>query len=149
MAIYLNNNVGVKLATAAAPTTPSVDISSYVTAVTLTQIFDELEVTAMGDTAHKFAAGLQAATLSIDFLNDWAASQVMTTLNAAIGTTLAVSMITVKGSPAAATNPTYQFSILVNNLTPVGTGGPADYATSSMTFTCTSTVAYATSGSFN
>ena len=48
MAIYLNNNVGVKLATAAAPTVPSVDISSYVTAVTLTQIVDELEVTAMG-----------------------------------------------------------------------------------------------------
>ena len=135
MAIYLNNNVGVKLATAAAPTTPSIDISSYVTAVTLTQIFDELEVTAMGDTAHKFAAGLQAATLSIDFLNDWAASQVMTTLNAAIGTTLAVSMITIKGSPAAATNPTYQFSILVNNLTPVGAGGPGDEATSSISFT--------------
>ena len=82
---------------AAAPTTPSIDISSYVTGVTLTQIVDELEVTAMGDSAHKFAAGLQAATLTIDFLNDWASSQVMQTLNAAFGTTLAVSMITVKG----------------------------------------------------
>ena len=49
MAIYLNNNVGIKLATAAAPTVPSIDISSYVTATTLTQTFDELEVTSMGD----------------------------------------------------------------------------------------------------
>jgi hypothetical protein len=140
MAIYLNNNVGVKLATAAAPTTPSIDISSYVTGVTLTQIVDELEVTAMGDTAHKFAAGLQAATLTIDFLNDWASSQTMQTLSAAFGTTLAVSMITVKGTIVSAANPTYQFSILVNNLTPVGNGGVADEATSSLSFTVNTAV---------
>jgi hypothetical protein len=48
MAIYLNNKVGVKLATAAAPTTPSIDISSYVTSAVINQIVDELEVTAMG-----------------------------------------------------------------------------------------------------
>ena len=140
MAIYLNNNVGVKLATAAAPTVPSIDISSYVTGVTLTQIVDELEVTAMGDTAHKFAAGLQAATLTIDFLNDWASSQTMQTLSAAFGTTLAVSMITVKGTIVSAANPTYQFSILVNNLTPVGNGGVADEATSSLSFTVNTAV---------
>ena len=140
MAIYLNNKVGVKLATAAAPTVPSIDISSYVTGVTLTQIVDELEVTAMGDSAHKFAAGLQAATLTIDFLNDWATSQTMQTLNAAFGTTLAVSMITVKGTIVSAENPSYQFSILVNNLTPVGNGGVADEATSSLSFTVNTAV---------
>jgi hypothetical protein len=53
MAIYLNNNVGVKLATNAAPTTPSIDISSYVTNAVINQIVDELEVTAMGDASHK------------------------------------------------------------------------------------------------
>ena len=140
MAIYLNNNVGVKLATAAAPTVPSIDISSYVSAINLTQIVDEIEVTAMGDSAHKFAAGLQAAILTIDFFNDWAASQVMATLNAAFGTTLAVSMITVKGTLVSATNPSYQFSILVNNLTPVGNGGVADEATSSLSFTVNTAV---------
>ena len=132
MAVFLNNLVGVKI--------NSVDLSDHVTSVTINRVFDELEVTAMGDTAHKFAAGLQAATLSIDFLNDWAASQVMTTLNAAFGTTLAVSMITVKGTPVAATNPSYQFSILVNNLTPVGNGGVADEATSSLSFTVNTAV---------
>lgn len=140
MAIYLNNNVGIKLATAAAPTVPSIDISSYVTATTLTQTFDELEVTAMGDLSHRYVAGLQAATLSIDFLNDWAASQVMQTLNAAVGTTLAVSMITVKGTAVSAANPSYQFNILVNNLTPLGSGGVADEAMSSLSFTINSVV---------
>ena len=140
MAIYLNNNVGVKLATAAAPTVPSIDISAYVSAITLTQTVDEIEVTSMGDLSHKFAAGLQAATLTIDFFNDWAASQVMTTLNAAFATTLAVSMITVKGTAVTAANPTYQFSIFVNNLTPVGNGGVADEAASSLSFTVNTTV---------
>jgi hypothetical protein len=140
MAIYLNNNVGVKLATAAAPTVPSIDISSLVSATTLTQTFDELEVTSMGDLSHRYVAGLQAATFSIDFFNDWASAQVMQTLNAAVGQTLAVSMITVKGTVVSAANPSYQFSILVNNLTPVGNGGVGDEAASSLSFTVNSVV---------
>ena len=140
MAIYLNNNVGVKLATAAAPTTPSVDISAFVTNAVINQIVDELEVTAMGDTAHKFVAGLQSGTFTIDFLNEWASSQVMQTLNAAFGQTLAVSVITVKGTAVSAANPTYQFSILVNNLTPIGQGGVSEIATSSLSFTVNSAI---------
>jgi len=148
MAIYLNNNVGVKLATAAAKTTPSIDISAYVTNVTLNQVVDELEVTAMGDTSHKYVAGLQSGTLTLDFINDWAASQVMQTLNDAFGQTLSVSMITVKGTAVSAANPTYQFSILVNNLTPLGTGGVAEVATSSITFTVNSAITVSSSVAF-
>jgi hypothetical protein len=148
VAIYLNNNVGVKLATNAAKTTPSVDISSYVTGVTINQVVDELEVTAMGDTAHKFVAGLQSGTFTIDFLNDWAASQVMQTLNDAFGQTLSVSCITVKGTAVSAANPSYQFSILVNNLTPVGTAGVGDVASSSVTFTMNSALTVSPSVAF-
>jgi len=148
MAIYLNNNVGVKLATAAAPTVPSIDISSYVTNAVINQIVDELEVTAFGDTAHRFVAGLQSGTFTIDFLNDWASSQVSQTLNAAFGTTLAVSVITVKGTAVSAANPTYQFSVLVNNLTPIGQGGVAEVASSSITFTINSTVTVSPSVAF-
>jgi hypothetical protein len=140
MSIYLNNKVGVKIATAAAPTVPSIDISTLVSATTLTQIFDELEVTSMGDLSHRYVAGLQSATFSIDFFNDWDASQVMQTLNAAIGQTLAISMITVKGTAVSAANPSYQFSVLVNNLTPVGSGGVGDEAASSLSFTVNSVV---------
>ena len=148
MAIYLNNNVGVKLATAAAPTTPSVDISAYVTSAVINQIVDELEVTAMGDTAHKFVAGLQSGTFTIDFINDWASSQVMQTLNAAFGQTLSISAITVKGTAVSAANPSYQFSVLVNNLTPVGTGGVSEIATSSVTFTLNSALTVSPSVAF-
>ena len=148
MAIYLNNNVGVKLATAAAPTVPSIDISAYVTSAVINQIVDELEVTAMGDTAHKFVAGLQSGTFTIDFINDWASSQVMQTLNAAFGQTLSISAITVKGTVVSASNPSYQFSVLVNNLTPVGTGGVSEVATSSVTFTINSAVTVSSSVAF-
>jgi hypothetical protein len=148
MAIYLNNNVGIKLATNAAPTTPSVDISSLVTSAVINQIVDELEVTAMGDSSHKFVAGLQSGTFTIDFINDWANSTVMQTLNEAFGKTLAVSVITVKGTTVSAANPSYQFSILVNNLTPVGTAGVAEVATSSITFTVNSAITVSPSVAF-
>jgi hypothetical protein len=144
MAIYLDNLVGLKIAT--------VDLSAYITGITLTQVFDEIEVTAMGDTAHKVVAGLENSTLTVDFLNDWAASKVQATLQAAYGTSVTALIVPVRASSSttiSATNPLYTVSIFVNNLTPVGQGGPADFATSSMTFTCTSVVTYATSGTFN
>jgi hypothetical protein len=140
VAIYLDNNVGLKIAT--------VDLSAYVTSITLTQTFDEVETTAMGATAHQFAKGLEASTLQVDFLNDWAAAQVQATLQAAYGTSVTAIVIPVKGTAVSAANPTYTVSILVNNLTPVGTGGPEDFARSSMTFTCTSAVAYSASTPF-
>ena len=148
MAIYLNNNVGVKLATAAAPTTPSIDISAYVTNAVINQIVDELEVTAMGDLSHRFVAGLQSGTFSVDLINDWAATSVNETLSAAFGQTLSVSVITVKGTPVSATNPTYQFSIFVNNLTPIGQGGVSEIATSSLSFTVNSAITVSPSVAF-
>jgi hypothetical protein len=140
MAIYLNNKVGVKLATAAAPTTPSVDISDLVTSAVINQIVDELEITTMSDQAHRYVQGLSSGSFTIDFLNDWDSADVMQTLNAAFGQTLSVSVITVKGTTVSAANPTYQFSILVNNLTPLGTGGVSEIASSSVTFTLNSAV---------
>ena len=139
MAIFLQNNVGVKI--------NSVDLSDHVTSVTLTQNFDELEVTALGDTSHKFAKGLEASTLTLDFLNDFAAASVQATLQAAYGTTVTAVLLPVKGTAVSATNPLYTVSIIVNNLTPLN-GAVGDISNSSMTFTCNSTVVQTTSGSF-
>ena len=134
MAIFLNNTASV--------TFNSVDLSAYVTSVTINQAFDELEVTAMGDTSHKFAKGLEASTITLDFLNDNAAATVIPTLRAAYGTTVTV---VVKQSSAAvsATNPSYTASVLVNNLQNIN-GAVGDISSQSITFTCNSTVAVAT-----
>ena len=135
MAIFLNNGVSVTL--------NSVDLSAYVTAVTINQSFDELEVTAMGDTAHKFAKGLEASTITLDFLNDNAAATVIPTLRAAYGTTV-TCVIKQTSAAVSATNPSYTASVLVNNLQNVN-GAVGDISNQSITFTCNSTVAVATS----
>jgi hypothetical protein len=139
MAIFLQNNVGVKI--------NSVDLSDHITSVTLTQNFDELEVTALGDTAHKMVKGLEASTLTLNFLNDFAAASVQATLQAAYGTTVTAVLLPVKGTAVSATNPLYTVSILVNNLTPLN-GAVGDISNSSQSFTCNSTVVQTTTGSF-
>jgi hypothetical protein len=135
MAIYLSNNVVVTL--------NSVALSDHVTSATINRSFDELEVTAMGDTAHKFVKGLEASTITLDFLSDTAAANVNATLQAAWGTTVA---LTLKQTSAAtsATNPLYSTTVLVNNTTDIN-GAVADVATQSITFTCNSPIVITTS----
>jgi predicted secreted protein len=134
MAVYLNNTVVVTL--------NSVVLSDHVTSATINRVFDELEVTAMGDTAHKFVKGLEASTITLDFLSDTATANVNATLQAAWGTTVP---ITLKQTSAAVspTNPLYSTTILVNNTTDIN-GAVADLATQSITFTCNSPVVVTT-----
>ena len=130
MAIFLSNGVVVTL--------NSVDLSDHVTSATINRVFDELEVTAMGDTAHKFVKGLEASTITLDFLNDTAAGEVLATLQAAWGTTVP---LTLKQTSAVvgATNPEYQTTVLVNNTTDIN-GAVGDISTQSITFTCNSPI---------
>ena len=135
MAVYLSNTVVVTL--------NSIALSDHVTSATINRVFDELEVTAMGDTAHKFVKGLEASTITLDFLSDTAAANVNATLQAAWGTTVP---ITLKQTSAvvSATNPLYSTTILVNNTTDIN-GAVADIATQSITFTCNSPIVITTS----
>jgi hypothetical protein len=139
MAVFLNNKVGVKV--------NSVDLSDHVTAVTLNRVFDELEVTAMGDTGHKFVKGLEASSVTISFLNDTAAANVLATLQAAWGTSVTCVLLQEKLTVVSATNPLYTFTILVNNTTDIN-GGVGDIGTQDVTFTINGAVAVADSGSF-
>ena len=134
MAIFLSNGVVVTL--------NSVVLSDHVTSATINRSFDELEVTAMGDTAHKFVKGLEASTITLDFLSDTAAANVNATLQAAWGTTVA---LTLKQTSAAVspTNPLYSTTVLVNNTTDIN-GAVADIATQSITFTCNSPIVITT-----
>lgn len=135
MAVFLNNGVVL--------TVNSVDLSDHVTAVTINRTFDELEVTAMGDSGHKFIKGLEASSITIDFLNDTATAEVLPTLQAAWGTNVTV---TVKQTSAAtsATNPLYTMTALVNNTTDIN-GGVADLSTQSVTWNVSGTIAVTTS----
>jgi aconitase B len=139
MAIFLNNKVGFKVAT--------VDLSDHVTAFSLNRQRDQINVTSMGDTANKFVSGLSADTITVTFLNDTAAGSVLATLQAAYGTTVAFTAIQDKDAAVAATNVLYTGTILVDNLTDIN-GAVADEAMFDITFTCNSTTAVATTGTF-
>jgi hypothetical protein len=130
MAIYLANGAVVTL--------NSVDLSDHVTAVTINRSFDELEITAMGDSAHRFVKGLEASTITIDFLNDAAAGEVNATLQAAWGTTVPLTIKQDSGV-VSSTNPEFQTTVLVNNTQDVN-GAVGDISTQSITFTCQSVI---------
>jgi hypothetical protein len=137
MAVFLSNGVVTTL--------NSVALSANVTSATINRVFEELEVTAMGDTSRKFTKGLETSTITLDFLNDDSASgagSVRATLQAAWGTTVP---ITIKQTSAAVstTNPQYATTILVNNTTDVN-GATGDISSQSITFTCNSPIVITT-----
>lgn len=141
MAITLNNKAGVKIG--------GVDFSDLVTAATLTMTSEELEVTALGDSARQYVAGLQTAQLTLSFLNDTASGEILDALLTAYGTTVAVKMIQDASTPVTVSdaNKLYTFDILVNNLTPIN-GAVGDLSTQDVTFTVNSVVTVADSGTW-
>jgi hypothetical protein len=135
MAVYLANT-GVL-------TVNSVDLSTLVTNVVINRSFDELEITSLGDTGHKYVKGLEASSITIDFLNDSASAKTLQTLNTTWGTSVTV---TFKQTSAIASpeNPLYTMTCLINNTTPVN-GAVADLSTQSVTWNVMGTIAITTS----
>jgi hypothetical protein len=137
VAVYLSNGVVL--------TVNAVDLSTLVSSVTINRSFDELEVTAMGDSGHKFVKGLEASSITIDFFNDEATSKTLQTLNSSSVWGNSVT-VTAKQTSAAtsATNPLYTMSCLVNNTTPIN-GAVGDISTQSVTWNVNGTIAITTS----
>ena len=133
MSVYLSNLVSV--------TVDSVDLSSLVSACTINRTFDELEVTAMGDSGHKFVKGLEASSVTIDFFNDEATNKTLQKLNSTWGTSVTV-VIKQSSAAVSATNPSYSMSCLVNNITPIN-GAVGDLSTQSVTWNVNGTIAVA------
>ena len=134
MAVYLANT-GIL-------TVNAVDLSTLVTSVTINRAFDELEVTALGDTGHRYIKGLEASSITIDFLNDSASAKTLQTLNTNWGSNVTV---TFKQTDAAtsATNPLYTMTCLINNTTPAN-GAVGDLSTQSVTWNVSGTIAITT-----
>ena len=135
MAVFLNNGVVL--------TVNAVDLSDHVTAITINRNFQELAVTAMGDSGVKAVKGLEESSITIDFLNDTASSEVLQTLQAVWGTS---TTVTVKQTSAAtsATNPLYTMTCLVNGTTDIN-GGVGDLGMQSVTWNVNGTIAVSTS----
>ena len=139
MAVFLNNKVGVKV--------NSVDLSDHVQSASINRTFDELSVTAMGDSGNKYVKGLESSSVSIDFLNDTATASVLPTLQAAWGTNVTVVFLQDKSAAVSATNPLYTMTCLVNNLTDIN-GATGDLSMQSVTWNVSGTIAVASTGTF-
>lgn len=134
MSVYLSNGVVL--------TVNAVDLSSLVSSVTINRSFDELEVTAMGDSGRRYVKGLEASSITIDFFNDEATGKTLQTLQSQWGLS---TTVTVKQTSAAtsATNPLYTMSCLVNNTTPIN-GAVGDLSTQSVTWNVNGTITITT-----
>lgn len=126
--------MAVFVLTDASVTVNSVDLSAYVTSVTLNYEKDSVEVTAMGSSGHTYTGGLQNNSLDVTFNQDFAATKVAATLDALIGTT---TTVVVKPTSAAvsATNPSYTMSSAFLAATQPVAGSVGDLAAMSVSFT--------------
>lgn len=144
MAQFINNKVGVKLG----ETDPaSIDLSSYCTSFTLTRNFEEINVTAMGDTGVRQIAGLETSSLTIEFINDNGANAVLQTLNSLLGKNVYFKVANDKSASGSAANPFFTGLVLVNNITPIN-GAVGDLSTQSVTFNVSGGVTKTETGTF-
>jgi len=130
MAVYLANK-GIL-------TVNAVDLSALVTNITINRSFDELEVTTLGDSGHRYIKGLEASSITIDFLNDSATSKTLQTLNSQWGNNVTVTFKQ-QDAVISAENPLYTMTCLINNTTPVN-GAVADLSTQSVTWNVSGTI---------
>lgn len=116
--------------TDASVTINSVDLSDTVQSVTLNYNADQVEVTSMGDSAHKFTGGLDNITCDVTMFQDFAASEVEATVFSLVGSTTTVVIKPTSGA-VAADNPSYTITdAFVSGHTPVaGTVGDAAMTT--------------------
>ena len=135
MSTFMLNNASV--------TINSVDLSSYVTSITLSQSADNLEDTAMGDTSRSYIGGLKSGTVDIEFNADFAASKTEATIFPLVGTSTAVVIKPVAAS-VSATNPSYTFNAICTEWDTLN-GSVGEIATHSVSWPITGAITKATS----
>ena len=121
----------------------SVDLSTYVTSITLSQSADSVEDTSMGDTARTYVGGLTTGTLDVSFNQDFAAAKTEATIYPLLGTSTTCVVKATSGS-VSATNPTYTFSALVTEWSTLE-GSVGDLVTASISWPITGAIVKATS----
>ena len=119
------------------------DFSDSLAAVTLDISKEQLETTAFGDSARTYIAGLQDASVTLSFHQDFAATSVDETLHAALGTEVAIIIKPTSGAVGAG-NPSYTFNALVTQIVPFSSN-VGDLATQDVSFPVSGGITRATS----
>ena len=108
------------------------DFSDSLAAVTLDISREQLETTSFGNTARSYIAGLEGASVTLSFHQDFAAGSVDSYVNSNLGGTVAV-VIKPTSASVSSTNPSYSFDALVVQSTPFSSN-VGDLATQDLTW---------------
>ena len=110
----------------------SVNLSDHIASVSLSTTNDVVETSAFNSTAAKTrVAGLQDNSVTLEFHQDYASSNVEATIYPLLGTT--TTIVVSPTSTVSATSPSYTFTALVSEWTPLN-GGVGELATASVTW---------------
>ena len=135
MAKIVLTNANVQLA--------GTDISQYVRQVTLNTSVAEVETTAFGTTARTRVAGLLDSSVQLEIHQDYSAVEGV--VYPLVGGTAVTMVVRPNGTGTASTaNPSYTFSVLVTEWSPVN-GAVGDLATASVTWPISGAITKATS----
>jgi len=116
-----------------------VDLSDLVASVTLNSTFDVVETTAFSSTAAKTrVAGLADNSISLEFHQDYATSEVEQTIYPLLGTNAAV-IVKPNGATTSAFNPSYTCTAVISEWTPIN-GSVGELATASVTWPVTGAI---------
>ena len=113
-------------------TVNGVNLSDHIASVSLSRSDDVIETSAFSSTAAKTrVAGLQDNSVTLEFHQDFAASNVEATIYPLLGST--TTIVVSPTSTVSATSPSYSFTALVSEWTPLN-GGVGELATASVTW---------------
>ena len=118
------------------------DFSSSLNSVELAEEADNLETTAFGSTWRTRIGGLKQASLTLNFMQDFAAGSVDATLNPLLGS-IATVIIKPTSGTVTATNPSYTMTAVVTQYSPFASS-VGDIATLSVTWPVSGSVVRAT-----
>jgi hypothetical protein len=121
----------------------SVILSDHINNITIDTKDDIVETTAFGSTAAKTrVAGLADNSVTLDFMQDYAAANVEATIYPLIGQTTTI-VVQPTSSSVSTTNPTYTFTALVSEWQPLK-GQIGSLATASVTWPISGAITKAT-----
>jgi hypothetical protein len=107
-------------------------VSTSLAAVTLDISREQLEITAFGNSARRYIAGLQDSSVTLSFHQDFAAGSIDSIVAGNLGGTVAITIKPTSGS-VTASNPSYSFNALVTQHVPYSSN-VGDLATQDLTW---------------
>jgi hypothetical protein len=120
-----------------------VDLSDHIANFEINETRAELTTTAFGDHGVRRISGLEDTSVTIDFHEDYAATEVHATIYPLIGSTATFNYVPA-GTTISASNPLYSGNVLITEWTAGGAIG--DLATVTVTWPVDGVVTLATAG---